>query len=119
MFSGNVASELLCFVDADGAVPASEVARLIEELLMDKRLRWDAMFGSRIKMLGSSVDRRVTRHYIGWVFATFVSLLTGIEMYDSQCGLNVIRTSAYGPIEKYLKETRFVFIRFRCGSLPF
>lgn len=109
MSSINSGPELLCFVDADGAVPAPEVGRLIEELLVDQHHRWDALFGSRVKMLGASVDRRVTRHYVGRVFATFVAVLTGIGIYDSQCGLKVIRRSAYAAIEKQLKETRFVF----------
>ena len=103
------APKLLCFVDADGAVPASEVGRLIEELLADERHRWDALFGSRVKMLGATVERRVTRHYIGRVFATLVAVLTGIGVYDSQCGLKVIRRSAYAAIERQLRETRFVF----------
>jgi dolichyl-phosphate beta-glucosyltransferase len=105
----NSAPKLLCFVDADGAAPASEVARLIEELLGDLRHRSDALFGSRVKMLGANIDRRITRHYIGRVFATFVSLLTGLEIYDSQCGLKVIRRGAYEAIEMHLVETRFVF----------
>jgi dolichyl-phosphate beta-glucosyltransferase len=105
----NAAPELLCFVDADGAVPASEVGRLIEELLADKRHQWDALFGSRVKMLGAIVDRRATRHYVGRVFATCVALLTGMGVYDSQCGLKVIRRSAYAAIAEYLQETRFAF----------
>jgi dolichyl-phosphate beta-glucosyltransferase len=106
-FSGS--SKLLCFVDADGAVPASEVSRLIEELLTDRRHRWDALFASRIKMLGAHVDRRVIRHYTGRIFATWVALLTGIGGYDSQCGLKVIRSMAFAAIEENLSETRFVF----------
>ena len=105
----NPGPELLCFVDADGAVPASEVGRLIEELLADQRHRWHALFGSRMKMLGADVERRAIRHYTGRVFATWVSLLTGVGTYDSQCGLKVIRRKAYAAIEKHLKETRFVF----------
>ena len=107
--SNHLIPKLLCFVDADGAVPAAEVGRLIEELLGDQRHRWDALFGSRVKMLGANLERRITRHYIGRIFATFVSVLTGIAIYDSQCGLKVIRRSAYASIEKQLKETRFVF----------
>jgi dolichyl-phosphate beta-glucosyltransferase len=103
------APELLCFVDADGAVPASEVVRLIQELFADKGGQWDALFGSRIKMLGSIVDRRVTRHYLGRVFASFAALSTGIAMYDSQCGVKVLRRSAYATIAEDLQETRFVF----------
>jgi dolichyl-phosphate beta-glucosyltransferase len=96
-------------VDADGAVPASEVRRLIEELLEDRDSRWDALFGSRIKLLGKTVDRRIGRHYTGRVFATFVSLVTGLEVYDTQCGLKVMRSEAYSAIATRLKETRFAF----------
>jgi glycosyltransferase involved in cell wall biosynthesis len=108
-FAGQSMPKLLCFVDADGAVPAAEVARLIKELLTDHGHRWDALFGSRVKLLGTTLERRMDRHYIGRVFATLVSVLIGIEIYDSQCGLKVIRRSAYAAIEKQLKETRFVF----------
>jgi dolichyl-phosphate beta-glucosyltransferase len=105
----NPAPELLCFVDADGAVPAYEVRRLIEQLFADRDHRWDGLFGSRVKMLGSTVKRRAVRHYTGRVFATFASVLTGIEIYDSQCGLKVIRRTAYAAIEKQLSEKRFAF----------
>jgi dolichyl-phosphate beta-glucosyltransferase len=101
--------ELLCFVDADGAVPAQEVRKVIEELAGDQEHRWDAAFGSRIKILGKSVRRRASRHYIGRVFATFVSVLTGLEIYDSQCGLKVLRRNAYRMIAPRLKETRYAF----------
>jgi dolichyl-phosphate beta-glucosyltransferase len=103
------AVELLCFVDADGAVPAYEVRRLIEQLLADKDHLWAGLFGSRIKILGNTVNRHALRHYTGRVFATFASVLTGIEIYDSQCGLKVIRRTAYAAIEKQLSEKRFAF----------
>jgi dolichyl-phosphate beta-glucosyltransferase len=108
-FSRDSIPKLLCFVDADGAVPAFEVVRLIEELLRDDGQRWDALFGSRVKLLGTTLQRRITRHYIGRIFATLVSVLTGIAIYDSQCGLKVIRRNAYASVENQLKETRFVF----------
>jgi dolichyl-phosphate beta-glucosyltransferase len=105
----NPAPELLCFVDADGAVPAYEVRRLIEQLFADRHNQWDALFGSRVKMLGSTVRRRAVRHYTGRIFATFASVLTGMEIYDSQCGLKVIRRTAYAAIETQLREKRFAF----------
>jgi dolichyl-phosphate beta-glucosyltransferase len=105
----NPAPELLCFVDADGAVPGYEVRRLIEQLFADRDHRWDGLFGSRVKMLGSTVKRRALRHYTGRVFATFASVLTGIAIYDSQCGLKVVRRSAYETIAPKLKEMRFAF----------
>lgn len=107
--ASNSAPELLCFVDADGAVPATEVRRLIGELLEDKEHRWDALFGSRIKLLGKTVHRRISRHYTGRVFATFVSVITGLEIYDSQCGLKVIRREAFCAVASRLKENRYAF----------
>jgi dolichyl-phosphate beta-glucosyltransferase len=96
-------------VDADGAVPAYEVRRLIEQLFADRDHRWDGLFRSRVKMLGNRVNRWALRHYTSRVFATFASILTGIEIYDSQCGLKVIRKTAYAAIQKQLSEKRFAF----------
>jgi len=60
-------------------------------------------------LVGVSLERRMARHYLGRIFATFVSVLTGIGIYDSQCGLKVIRRDAFASIEEHLKETRFAF----------
>ncbi|HEV7404819.1 MAG TPA: glycosyltransferase [Chthoniobacteraceae bacterium] len=100
---------LLCFVDADGSVPAAEVVRLVGELLADRAERWQALFGSRVKLLGSRVERLPSRHYVGRVFATLVTLITGLTVYDSQCGLKVVRRPAYAAIAGELTEHRFVF----------
>lgn len=103
------AAALLCFVDADGSVPAAEVVRLVSELLADRAERWQAIFGSRVKLLGSRVERLPSRHYVGRVFATLVTLITGLTVYDSQCGLKVVRRTAYVTIAGELAEHRFVF----------
>lgn len=103
------AAELLCFVDADGSVPAAEVRRLISEMLADECQHWGALFGSRIKLLGNDVSRVASRHYIGRVFATLTTLITGTAAYDSQCGLKVLRRTAFAAIQKDLQEMRFVF----------
>jgi dolichyl-phosphate beta-glucosyltransferase len=103
------AAALLCFVDADGSVPAAEVVRLIGELLADRAERWQAIFGSRVKLLGARVERLPSRHYVGRVFATLVTIITGLTIYDSQCGLKVVRRHAYTTIARELTERRFVF----------
>ena len=102
-------ARLLCFVDADGSVPAAEVIRLVAELLADRAERWQAIFGSRVKLLGSRVERLPSRHYVGRVFATLVTVITGLTIYDSQCGLKVVRRAAYTAIAGELTEHRFVF----------
>ena len=103
------AARLLCLVDADGSVLAMEVVRLIAMLLADSEESWTALFGSRAKLLGTRVERLPSRHYVGRVFATLATLITGLEAYDSQCGLKVVRRTAYDAIATSLHETRFVF----------
>lgn len=100
---------LLCFVDADGSVPAAEVVRLIGDLRADTGKRWAALFGSRAKLLGANVERLPSRHYVGRIFATLVTVITGLEAYDSQCGLKVVRHEAFAAVAGSLRETRFVF----------
>ncbi len=99
----------LCLVDADGSVPPDEVRRTIEHFLDDTEESWDAVFGTRLKILGRNVSRRLHRHLLGRVFATAVTAFTGIEIYDSQCGLKIVRADAFAALEGDLHETGFVF----------
>lgn len=85
-------TQVLAFVDADGAVSASEVLRIWHAW---PDLHADAVIASRVKMLGRSVHRISARHYAGRVFATLASSLTGLEVYDSQCGCKFLSRDAF------------------------
>lgn len=87
---------VIAFADADGAVSAAEILRAWQA--------WpeggaDAMIGSRIKMLGRRVDRLSTRHYAGRLFATAVSVITGLPVYDSQCGFKMVDAKAFAAVD--------------------
>jgi glycosyltransferase involved in cell wall biosynthesis len=43
-------------------------------------------FGSRIRKIGSTIERENSRFLIGRVIATFISNILDIKVYDTQCG---------------------------------
>ncbi len=85
------AYDLIAFLDADGSTEMDELHRLALMAFDNPKLA--TVIGSRVKMLGYSVDRFAKRHYSGRIFATLVSELFNIPIYDSQCGAKVFRTS--------------------------
>ena len=103
----NTGEELLAFVDADRSITASEVNRVLE--LAKTSARPTAFFGSRVKMLGRRVERQFKRHLIGRIFATLVSEILGIPVYDSQCGFKVVPRAVFESVASKLTIRRFAF----------
>ena len=73
--------------DADLAAPLTDIKEFINKFKSNKELK--AVCGSRILRLGSSIRRSVFRHYIGRIFATVVSNMLKIPVYDTQCGAKI------------------------------
>ena len=100
-------SEWVGLLDADGSIPPQEVLRVIS--LLTREDPPDAFFASRCKILGRTVHRSWLRHVCGRIFATLVAVLTGISVYDSQCGFKLIRRRCYEAVRGRLREKRFAF----------
>ncbi len=83
---------LVGFWDADHATPLQEVDRFARRLQAEPELR--LVMGSRVRVLGTPVDRHPTRHYIGRIAATGASALLGLPVYDTQCGAKLFRNDA-------------------------
>ncbi len=87
--------DYLGFLDADNSVPVRELHRALAHLASAGRSSGLAgVIGSRVLMLGRSVVRNPLRHYVGRVFATFVSVWFGQPVYDTQCGMKVFEREA-------------------------
>src|SRR5438128_12246337 len=76
-------ARMVGFLDADLATPAEEMLRLVSTL---RASRAQAAFASRVALLGTTIERHATRHYLGRVFATAASLILDLRVYDTQCG---------------------------------
>lgn len=100
-------TEFVAFADADGAVSATEIMRIWDAW---PTLSADAVIASRVKMLGREVSRLPARHYAGRIFATLVSVCTGLSVYDSQCGFKLLRRDAFLAADHLgLKASRLAF----------
>jgi dolichyl-phosphate beta-glucosyltransferase len=116
--------DYLGFMDADCAVPVSELHRALEYLIAVRRRDANVVgvIGARIRILGRSVVRSPLRHYMGRVFATFVSLWFGEAVYDTQCGLKIFEREALqrhidAPAdERWVWDTQLLLAMLHAGE---
>jgi glycosyltransferase involved in cell wall biosynthesis len=90
------------FWDADLATPLSAIPGLLKQLV--RKPQCEMVFGSRVRLLGHAIHRKPLRHYLGRAFATFVSIVLHLPIYDTQCGAKLFRVT---PALKQILATPF------------
>lgn len=78
------------YADADLATPPEELLRMLDDMAATPVA---VLLGARVRLLGTRIERRALRHYLGRVFATVASLALGVAIYDTQCGSKLFRRS--------------------------
>lgn len=82
--------EYIGYWDADLATPLGMIP-VFCEILETREIA--LVMGSRVRLLGRRIKRNAMRHYLGRIFATMSSLVTGLPIYDTQCGAKVFRNT--------------------------
>lgn len=78
----NLQHQYIGYLDADLATTLEEFIELRNHLQGEVIFS----FGSRIRKIGSIIERQNSRFLIGRVVATFISNILDIKVYDTQCG---------------------------------
>lgn len=99
--------EFIGYWDADLSTPLTELDRLLDALASHRDC--GMALGSRVKRLGSSIERNAVRHYLGRVFSTVASQLLDLPVYDSQCGAKLIRAPLAAALFADPFVTRWLF----------
>jgi len=79
------------YFDADLSAPLSEILNLITVCKKDPKIKF--IMGIRLARLGANIQRNWHRHYLGRIFATFVSAILRMPVYDTQSGSKLIHSS--------------------------
>ena len=81
--------EFIGYLDADLATPLEELLFFSEVFKAKPNLQ--CVMGARVDLLGRNVHRKLSRHYLGRIFATLASFALDLRVYDTQCGAKIFR----------------------------
>ena len=89
-------------LDADGATSIIDVCQIVS--LIDSKKDYDAIWGSRAKLAGRQINRKLYRHIIGRTLHYILRKLYRQEIYDTQAGIKIFKKST--AIEKIIHNSK-------------
>lgn len=106
------------YFDADLAIPLDE-AYLFFAFLQERRPAY--ILSGRVKLLGTTrIERFLYRHILGRVFATYVSWVMDLAVYDTQCGAKLVRSDMARALFEEPFMSRWLFdieLLYRCMAI--
>ncbi|WP_250433986.1 glycosyltransferase [Hanstruepera flava] len=95
------------YLDADLSTSLSEIERLNKIAVKKQK---SIVMGSRVKLMGTKIKRRLKRHISGRIIATCIdTFLLQLGIYDTQCGAKIIEYSLAKDIFKNPFKTKWLF----------
>jgi len=103
----NAHGRFVLFMDADGATPLNEIAKLLAAIEAGS----DVAIGSRVAQCSEEVEVKASlqRRFIGRAFSLLVNLLAFEGIADTQCGFKMFRREAAAAIFSLQKTVGFAF----------
>ena len=99
--------ELVGYVDADLAASPLQFQPFLDgEALRAGR---ELLLGIRLLTEEKHVTRTFFRHFVGRIYQTYVSNLTGLTVYDTQCGFKLLATARAKEIAPEMHCRGFAF----------
>lgn len=99
--------ELVGYVDADLAASPLEFQPFLDG--ENLRAGRELLLGIRLLTEQKQVERTIFRHAIGRIYQTYVSSMTGLTVYDTQCGFKLLATDRARAIASHMCCNGFAF----------
>lgn len=82
--------DFIGYFDADFSTPVTELFRMLNTVNENNH---SFLFGSRVLLLNTKIQRKWYRHIIGRVVVTIINFKFKLGIYDTQCGAKIFSSS--------------------------
>lgn len=95
------------FIDADLAIPLDELNHFVQ---LKENKDYYLISAARVQLLGySDIKKTLIRHLIGRTFATVVSSMLALPVYDTQCGAKLYKKDMIKDIFSERFSSKWLF----------